>query len=137
MFGFPVELGHSEFGILPSSMLRNNGDSTFTDVTYEIGLWSTHPSQASTWADFNNDGWLDLYIGNEASRKGDKKNDCILFLNDKGKFKDVAKESKTNLNGFVKGVTSGDYDNDGDMDIYVSVNSAANHLFRNDTKKEV
>jgi hypothetical protein len=74
---------YSEFGILPSSMLRNNGDSTFTDVTYEIGLWSTHPSQASTWADFNNDGWLDLYIGNEASRKGDKKNDCILFLNDK------------------------------------------------------
>ncbi|MBP8917400.1 MAG: VCBS repeat-containing protein, partial [Chitinophagales bacterium] len=126
---------YSEFGILPSSMLRNNGDSTFTDVTYEIGLWSTHPSQASTWADFNNDGWLDLYIGNEASRKGDKKNDCILFLNDKGKFKDVAKESKTNLNGFVKGVTSGDYDNDGDADIYVSVNSAANHLFRNDTKK--
>lgn len=127
---------YSEYGILPSSMLRNNGDSTFTDVTYEIGLWSCHPSQASTWADFNNDGWLDLYIGNEASRKGDKVNDCELFLNDgKGKFKDVAKASGTNFNGFVKGVTSGDYDNDGDPDIYLSVNGAENHLYRNDTKK--
>lgn len=127
---------YSEFGILPSSMLRNNGDSTFTDVTYEVGLWSTNPSQASTWADFNNDGWLDLYIGNEASRKGDKKNDCKLFLNDgTGKFKDVAKETKTNFNGFVKGVTTGDYDNDGDPDIYLSVNSAENILFRNDTER--
>lgn len=127
---------YSEYGILPSSMLRNNGDSTFTDVTYEIGLWSCHPSQASTWADFNNDGWLDLYVGNEASRKGDKTNDCELFLNDgTGKFKDVAKESKTNFNGFVKGVTSGDYDNDGDPDLYLSVNGAENHLFRNDSKK--
>jgi hypothetical protein len=126
---------YSEYGILPSSMLKNNGDSTFTDVTYEIGLWSCHPSQASTWADFNNDGWLDLYIGNEASRKGDKTNDSELFLNDKGKFTNVAKESKTNFNGFVKGVTSGDYDNDGDPDLYLSVNGANNHLLRNDTKK--
>jgi hypothetical protein len=126
---------YSEFGILPSSMLRNNGDTTFTDVTYEIGLWSCNPSQASTWADFNNDGWLDLYVGNEASRKGDKTNDCKLFLNNKGKFRDVAKESNTNINSFVKGVTSGDYDNDGDQDIYVSANGFKNYLLRNDTKK--
>ncbi|MEZ5013224.1 MAG: CRTAC1 family protein [Chitinophagales bacterium] len=126
---------YSQYGIVPSSMLRNNGDSTFTDVTYEIGLWSVHPTQASTWADFNNDGWLDLYIGCEASRKGDKVNDCELFLNDHGKFKNVAKEAGVNINTFVKGVTSGDYDNDGDADIYVSANGFKNFLFRNDTKK--
>lgn len=126
---------YSQYGILPSSMLRNNGDSTFTDVTYEIGLWTTNPSQAATWADFNNDGWLDVYIGNEASRKGDKINDCKLFMNDKGKFKEVAKQAKCNINSFVKGVSSGDYDNDGDADIYVSANGFNNYLFRNDTEK--
>ena len=126
---------YSQYGILPSSMLRNNGDSTFTDVTYEIGLWSCHPSQASTWADFNNDGWLDLYVGNEASRKGDKVNDCELFVNDHGKFKNIAKEAGADINSFVKGVTSGDYDNDGDPDIYVSANGFNNYLLRNDTKK--
>lgn len=126
---------YSSFGILPSSLLRNNGDSTFTDVTREVGIWTTRPSQASTWADFNNDGWLDLYIGNEASRKGDKINDCQLWMNNKGKFKEVAKSAGVNVNSFVKGVSSGDYDNDGDADIYISANGFLNFLFRNDTKK--
>jgi len=127
---------HSEFGILPSSLLKNNGDGTFTDITYESGLWSCHPSQASTWADFNNDGWLDVFIGNEAAKEGgDKRNNCEMFISDHGKFKNVAKESNTDFNGFVKGVASGDMDNDGDADIYVSVNGGENHLFRNDTKK--
>ncbi|MBK9455664.1 MAG: VCBS repeat-containing protein [Bacteroidetes bacterium] len=113
---------YSNFGILPSSLLRNNGDSTFTDVTREVGIWTTRPSQAATWADFNNDGWLDLYIGNEASRKGDKINDCQLWINEKGKFREIAKEAGINVNSFVKGVTSGDYDNDGDADVYISAN---------------
>lgn len=126
---------YSSFGILPSSLLRNNGDSTFTDVTREVGIWTTRPSQAATWADFNNDGWLDLFIGNEASRKGDKINDCQLWINDNGKFHNIAKEAGVNINSFVKGVTSGDYDNDGDADIYISANGFKNYLFRNDSKK--
>jgi hypothetical protein len=126
---------YSNFGILPSSLLRNNGDTTFTDVTREVGIWTTRPSQASTWADFNNDGWLDLYIGNEASRKGDDINDCQLWINEKGKFREIAEEAGINVNSFVKGVTSGDYDNDGDADVYISANGFKNYLFRNDTKK--
>jgi len=126
---------YSNFGILPSSLLRNNGDSTFTDVTREVGIWTTRPSQAATWADFNNDGWLDLFIGNEASRKGDKINDCQLWINEKGKFHNIAKEAGVDVNSFVKGVSSGDYDNDGDPDLYISANGFKNYLFRNDTKK--
>lgn len=126
---------YGAYGIVPSSLLRNNGDSTFTDITYESGLWSCHPTQASVWADFNNDGWLDLFIGNEASKKGDKRNYCELFLSNHGKFKDVSKEAGTYINSFVKGVTAGDYDNDGDMDLYVSANGFNNYLLRNDTKK--
>ena len=56
-----------KFGKQPNSLLRNNGDGTFTDVTKESGLLSFHPSQTATWADFNNDGWLDVFIGNETT----------------------------------------------------------------------
>ncbi|MGN6530568.1 MAG: FG-GAP repeat domain-containing protein, partial [Ginsengibacter sp.] len=49
----------------------NNGDGTFTDVTKEAGLLSFHPTQTATWADFNNDGWLDVFIGNETSPGGE------------------------------------------------------------------
>lgn len=125
-----------EFGILPNALLKNNGDDTFTDVTIETGLFSCHPTQTATWADFNNDGWLDVFIGNEANRnKGDKINDCELYINNNGQFKNIAKDAGMNLNAFVKGVTSGDYDNDGDADIYISVNGAENHLYRNETPK--
>ncbi|MFN0274822.1 MAG: FG-GAP-like repeat-containing protein [Chitinophagales bacterium] len=126
---------HGVFGIIPNSLLRNNGDGTFTDVTYETGLFSCHPTQTATWADFNNDGWLDLFIGNEASKKGDTRNDCELYINDHGMFKNVAAEAGANKNSFIKGVTSGDYDNDGDPDIYISANGFKNYLLRNDTKK--
>ncbi|MGN6531617.1 MAG: FG-GAP-like repeat-containing protein, partial [Ginsengibacter sp.] len=59
-----------KFGKTPNSLLRNNGDGTFTDVTKESGLLSFHPTQTATWADFNNAGWLDVFIGNETSPGG-------------------------------------------------------------------
>jgi hypothetical protein len=58
-----------------------------------------------------------------------------LWINEKGKFREVAKDAGVDVNSFIKGVSSGDYDNDGDPDIYVSANGFKNFLFRNDTKK--
>jgi hypothetical protein len=52
-------------GKYPNSLLRNNGDGTFSDVTEETGLLSFHPTQTATWLDFNGDGWIDLFIGND------------------------------------------------------------------------
>lgn len=123
-------------GVIPNSLLHNNGDGTFTDVTRETGLYSCHPTQTATWADFNNDGWIDVFIGNEASRKKtDQRNDSELYLNDHGHFRNVAAASGANVNGFIKGVSSGDYDNDGDPDIYVSINGSENILLRNDSRR--
>ncbi|MEI9943571.1 MAG: VCBS repeat-containing protein [Chitinophagaceae bacterium] len=70
------------FGKEPHSLLRNNGDGTFTDVTKESGLLSIHPTQAGTWADFNNDGWLDLFIGNE-SAPGEEIHTSELYINNR------------------------------------------------------
>ncbi|MFD3000164.1 FG-GAP-like repeat-containing protein [Pontibacter toksunensis] len=117
-------------GKQPNSLLQNNGDGTFTDVTAEVGLLSFYPTQTATWSDFNNDGWLDLFIGNETSDKFTP-NPCELYLNRRGRFVDVAKEVGIELNQYVKGVTSGDFDNDGWQDIYISTLYGQNYLFRN------
>ena len=49
----------------PNSLLRNNGDGTFDDVTEAAGLLSFHPTQAGAWGDYDNDGWVDLFVGKE------------------------------------------------------------------------
>jgi hypothetical protein len=118
-------------GVYPSSLLHNNGDGSFSDVTEEAGLLRTHPTQTATWLDFDNDGWLDLFIGNE-STDGDP-HPCELYRNNgDGTFTNCAAEAGVAITAFVKGVTSGDFNNDGRPDIYVSVRGGDNLLFRND-----
>ncbi len=124
-----------EFGNTPNSLLRNNGNGTFTDVTKESGLLSFHPTQTATWADFNNDGWLDLFIGNETS-PGDPPHPCELFLNNQnGTFTEQAEKAGCAFTEYVKGVTSGDYDNDGLTDIFISTLNGRKILLKNITVK--
>ena len=114
----------------PNSLLRNNGDGTFDDVTEEAGLLESYPTQTGVWGDFDNDGWLDLYIGNE-SRDG-RRNPARLFRNNgDGTFTDVAREAGVAVVGFIKAVTAGDYDNDGRLDLYLSRLAEPNLLFHN------
>src|SRR5260370_31401333 len=71
--GFPDVLvlrGGGLIGTLaqqPPSLLRNNGDGTFDDVTERAGLLAFHPAQTASWADYDNDGLLDLFIGVQSS----------------------------------------------------------------------
>lgn len=118
-----------KFGEQPNSLLKNEGDGTFTDVTIESGLFSLHPTQTATWNDFNRDGWLDVFIGNENNAGI---HPCELFINQgDGTFINMAEASGTNIFDFVKGVTSGDYDNDGWQDIFVSTMGGRSYLLRN------
>lgn len=115
----------------PNSMLRNNGDGTFDDVTGSAGLLSFHPTQTAVWLDFDNDGWIDLFIGNESNPN--EIHPCELYRNNRdGTFTDVARETGAAAVSFVKAVGSGDYNNDGLPDIYLSCLKQPNILLRND-----
>lgn len=125
---------HGNYGKQPNSLLKNNGDGTFTDVTIASGILSFHPTQTATWNDFNNDGWLDVFIGNESweGNAASGLHPAELFINNKdGKFTNVAKQSGVEVIGFVKGVTSGDYNNDGWKDIFVTSLSGQRFLLKN------
>ncbi|MDO5971290.1 CRTAC1 family protein [Flavivirga aquimarina] len=132
-----------KLGKHPNSLLRNNGDNTFTDVTIEAGLLSFHPTQTATWADFNNDGWIDLFIGNES--EPNNMHPCELYVNNgDGTFSNKTKSAGLTVSDaqnayYVKGVTTVDFDNDGWMDIYVSnyKTSSKNLLFKNTGMDEV
>ena len=115
----------------PNSLLRNNGDGHFSDVTWSSGIFSQHPTQTAAWADYDNDGWLDLYVVNESYRED--RNPCQLFRNNgDGTFTDVAPSAGLDLVGYAKGVTWIDYDNDGLRDVYVSFLFEPNVLMRNE-----
>ncbi len=122
------------FGNQPSSLLRNNGDGTFTDVTIPSGLLFFHPTQAAVWADFNNDGWVDVFIGAENPVTMDLggEHPCMLYINNHdGTFTNTAVSSHCNVLGYVKGVTSADFDHDGYPDVFLSTMDGRKYLLRN------
>ena len=119
------------YGLQPNSLLRNNGSLTFTDVTFEAGLGEVHcPTQTASWADYDNDGDLDLYVGNETTET--QSCPSQLFRNEgDGSFVDVARKAGVRSLGWTKGVIWGDYDGDRFPDLYISNFQGDNRLFRN------
>lgn len=123
-----------EQGRIPNSLLENNGDGTFTDATIRTGLYSKCPTQNAVWADFDQDGWLDLFIGNESIPEAGAAFNfpSQLYHNQgNGTFREVLAESGINCNSFIKGSSSGDVNNDGMEDLYLSVFARDNQLYLN------
>ena len=120
-----------EAGHHPNSLLHNEGGFRFSDVTIAAGVDDANPTQTATWGDYDNDGWLDLYLGNESFGEG--RNPCRLFHNNKdGTFTDLAREAGVEVVGFVKASVWGDYDNDGRLDLFLARLTQPNLLFHND-----
>ncbi|MFN5251126.1 MAG: FG-GAP repeat domain-containing protein [Bacteroidota bacterium] len=108
-------------GEFPNSLLHNNGDGTFSDVTFEAGMVNFRPTETAAWADIDMDGLLDVFVANEYNPKNQYP--CELWRNNgNGTFTDIAKELGLDGNfGFVKGVNISDFNNDGRPDFYLSV----------------
>lgn len=118
-----------KFGRQRNSLLLQQADGTFKDVTKAAGLAEVaFPTQVGAFADYDLDGDVDLFIGNEYMP-------CQLFENDgTGRFVDRAREAGVigESNCAVKGANWGDFDNDGDPDLYVSNYGKPNRLYRNE-----
>ena len=108
------------------SLLRNNCDGTFTDVTAAAGLAEpASDTQSAVWADIDNDGYLDLFVANEDRP-------AQLFRNrGDGTFEDISHKAGIDKIAFSKAVVAADYDNDGYVDFYVSNLNGDNFLYHN------
>lgn len=98
-------------------LYRNNGDGTFTNVTLEAGVGDgIRLSFKGVWMDYDNDGWPDLFVINDRVYKN-----SLYRNNGDGTFTDVSVEAGVELGGQdPMTATVGDFDNDGDLDIYMT-----------------
>ena len=129
-----IYCGPNEYHGIADVLYRNNGDGTFTDITESAGVYEpTTRGLGVVFTDINNDGWLDIYVANDMSPN-------TLFINqgggtfrEEGVLRGVAFNGDGIANGSM-GIDAGDYDNDSDIDLWVS-NFAleANCLMQNDS----
>jgi len=97
-----------------NKLYHNNRDGTFTDVTATARVGDTGLCLGSVWGDYDNDGYVDLYVANDFGRK------TLYHNNRDGTFKDVTAKTGTLDYGAGMSASMGDYDNDGNLDIYVA-----------------
>jgi len=146
-------------GVDRNHLFHNNGEGSFSDLTSKAGLEGIHPKYGKTyavsagWFDYDNDGWLDLFLVNYLNWSLGKAPSCevrgiraycsprsfegqpnMLFHNNgNGTFTDVSEASGIGRHiGKGMGVAFADYNGDGRTDIFVANDTFRNFLFRND-----
>jgi hypothetical protein len=131
--GRPDYCAPNVFQPRPSRLYHNNHDGTFTDVSAAAGLTREFgPALGVSTADFNGDGWPDIYVANDG-----QPNQLWINQHD-GTFKNMGLLSGTALSAHGKakagmGVDAGDIDNDGDEDLFVAnLTGEGNDLYIND-----
>jgi enediyne biosynthesis protein E4 len=150
--GYP-DLYVSNYGI--NVLYKNNGNGTFTDVTKRAGVGGkeTDFNTGAVWLDYDNDGFLDLYVGKYLNFDPnykyyyapdgfpgplayDAQPDVLYHNNGDGTFEDVtSKMGIKDLDGRAMGVGAADYDDDGFVDIYVANDHSMNYLWHNNAGK--
>jgi tetratricopeptide (TPR) repeat protein len=110
----PYTLNPSSFEPERNLLLRNNRNGTFTDVARQAGVDNpAGRSLSALWHDFDGDGWLDLYVANDISENK-------LYLNRQGKFEDAGAAAWIAEYRGSMGLAMGDFDRDGDDDLFIS-----------------
>ncbi len=119
------------YGGYGNFLYHNNGDGTFSNVTETAGVGLVDNGYGTAWADYDLDGDLDLYVVNyRGGRKAYGAN--LLYANNgDGTFSDATERAGVGDLGYGYGTAWGDYDNDGDLDLYVVNHDQANILYQN------
>ena len=121
------------YGGTPDHLYRNAGDGRFVDVSdTALAGGPFGPALGVAVADYDGDGWIDIYVANDATEN-------LLWINQQdGAFRDVALLSGAALSGMglaeaSMGVDAGDFDNDGDEDLFMThITNEGNNLYVND-----
>lgn len=111
----PFTLNPSSYQPERNLLLQNNGRGNFSDVAKEAGVDNlTGRSLSAAWCDFDDDGLLDVYVANDVS-------DNAMFRNlGNGKFKDISHSAWVADYRGAMGLAVGDWDGDGDFDIFIT-----------------
>ncbi len=114
-----------------NNLYKNNGDGSFTKITTGAIVNDGGNSVGSSWGDYDNDGDLDLFVSND-----NNENEFLYQNNNDGTFTKITTGDIVNSGGRSNGCVWGDYDNDGDIDLYVAngdqPTAQNNFLFRNE-----
>lgn len=131
--GVHIYCGPHEYPGVSDTLYQNNGDGTFTDVTARAGLHNAGKGLGTLFTDYNSDGYPDIFVANDAVPD-------FLYRNNKdGTFTDVAVTAGIAYNSEGRatasmGIASGDYDNDGASDLFITNFSLEiNSIFHNDS----
>jgi hypothetical protein len=149
--GFP-DIFLSNYG--KNTLYHNKGDGTFKDITDTAGVEGGEKcSVGAVWLDYDNDGLLDLYVGNYLNYDPDysyyyapdgfpgplaydSQKDVLYQNKGNGTFEDVTEQMGiVDIDGRAMGVGAADYDDDGFVDIYVANDHTVNYLWHNDQGK--
>jgi Tfp pilus assembly protein PilF len=110
----PYSLNPASFEPERNLLFRNNGNGTFTELAKELGVSNPEGrSLVALWHDFDGDGWPDLYVANDISENK-------LYINHHGKFVDAGKDAWVEEYRGSMGLAAGDFDRDGDDDLFIS-----------------
>ena len=124
-----IDLYITNLGGQNNFLYKNNGDGSFTGITNSETVIHGGSSVSAVWADFDNDGFLDLFVANTAGESN------FLYMNNQdGTFMTVLGQSLVTDISDSRGCAAADYDNDGDVDIFVANagDGENNFLYRND-----
>jgi enediyne biosynthesis protein E4 len=110
----PFTLNPASYEPERNLLFRNNGNGTFTEVAKDLGLDNPEGRGLSAlWHDFDGDGWPDLYVANDISENK-------LYLNRHGTFVDAGRGAWVEEYRGSMGLATGDFDRDGDDDLFIS-----------------
>ena len=96
-----------------AALFHNNHDGTFTDVAAKAGVTNDRWGTGVSIADYDNDGWPDIFVSNWGKNR-------LYHNNHNGTFTDVAEKAGVALGNWSTGATWGDYDGDGRLDLFVA-----------------
>ncbi len=119
----------------PNRLFHNQGDGTFTDITARAGLQGTQSERkAAVWADYDRDGFMDLFTTESRDpreRESDPPVNRLYRNNGDLIFTEVTTAAGLSNEGLSEGATWGDFDNDGDPDLFVTMENGPNRLYQN------